>query len=116
MAKYKLTESGVLDTETGANIPNAEGNRHWQEYQEWLAEPNTPDPMDVVDPWLEIRSQRDALLTTCDWTQLPDAPLTAQQVTDWQTYRSDLRDIPQTYAGNPAGIVWPTEPAQESNE
>ena len=46
MAKYKLVDNGVLDTETGAYIPNAEGNRHWQEYQEWLAAGNTPDPAD----------------------------------------------------------------------
>lgn len=46
MAKYKLIENGVQDTETGAFIPNAPGNRHWAEYQEWLLEPgNTPDPM-----------------------------------------------------------------------
>jgi hypothetical protein len=50
MAKYKLTESGVLDTETGAHIPNNEGNRHWREYQEWLAEGNTPDPADPPPP------------------------------------------------------------------
>jgi hypothetical protein len=48
--KYKLTENGVLDTETGAHIPNAEGNRHWQEYQEWLAAGNTPDPADPPPP------------------------------------------------------------------
>ena len=46
MSKYKLTDSGVIDTETGACIPNAPGNRHWRKYQEWLAEDNTPDPAD----------------------------------------------------------------------
>lgn len=46
MAKYKLTEIGVQNTETGDYIPNAEGNRHWRAYQEWLAEGNTPDPAD----------------------------------------------------------------------
>lgn len=51
MAKYKLTESGVLDTETGTSIPNAPGNRHWQEYQEWLSEGNTPDPQYTLDEW-----------------------------------------------------------------
>lgn len=44
MTKYKLTENGVKDQETGAYIPNAPGNRHWREYQEWLAEGNIPDP------------------------------------------------------------------------
>lgn len=111
MAKYKLAESGVLDTETGAHIPNAEGNRHWQEYQEWLAVPNAPDPMDVVDPWIAIRAKRDSLLAACDFTQLSDAPLLPSKVTEWATYRQDLRDIPSTFAGNPAGVIWPTKPA-----
>lgn len=55
MAKYKLNQSGVKDTETGGSIPNDMGNRHWAEYINWLdgldAEgndmgtgPNTPDP------------------------------------------------------------------------
>lgn len=49
MAKYKLTDSGVKDTETGACIPNASGNRHWREYQKWVAEGNTPDPIYTDD-------------------------------------------------------------------
>lgn len=32
MAKYKLTENGVINTETGEHIPADERNRHWQEY------------------------------------------------------------------------------------
>lgn len=43
MAKYKLIQNGVVDTETGAHIPNAPGNRHWAEYLEW-AQTNTADP------------------------------------------------------------------------
>jgi len=44
MAKYKLRAHGVLDTETGAHIPESDGNRHWREYLRWLAAGNTPDP------------------------------------------------------------------------
>jgi hypothetical protein len=61
MAKYKLTENGVQDTETGAFIPNTNKNRDWRKYQNWLkglgpdgpfgqpgeplgTGPNTPDP------------------------------------------------------------------------
>ena len=45
MAKYRLRESGVIDTETGANIPDDEENRDWREYQRWLTEGNAPDPI-----------------------------------------------------------------------
>lgn len=34
-----------------------------------------------------------ALLRDCDWTQLPDAPLTGPQQAEWATYRADLRAI-----------------------
>ena len=42
----------------------------------------------------DIRSQRNALLAACDWTQLPDSPLTDQQRLAWRTYRQQLRDYP----------------------
>lgn len=45
MAKYKLTETGVRDTELGMSIPSSENNRHWRMYQAWLSEGNTPDPI-----------------------------------------------------------------------
>lgn len=50
MEKYRLTKNGVLNTETGASIPNHSNNRHWQEYQRWLVEGNTPDPVEVSVP------------------------------------------------------------------
>ena len=34
---YQLTDHGVIDTKTGAAIPNSEGNRHWREFAKWLA-------------------------------------------------------------------------------
>lgn len=43
MAKYKLTNSEVQNTETGEFIPNAPGNIDWREYLVW-AETNTADP------------------------------------------------------------------------
>lgn len=60
-----------------------------------------PDPApDVGD---DLRSRRDGLLFACDWTQLPDAPLTEAQRAQWRTYRQALRDVPET--GN-----WPEPP------
>jgi len=112
MAKYKLTEDGVLDTETSANIPDSTGNRHWVEYQEWLGEGNTPDPADVyVAGWdNEGRGNRDGMLTASDWTQLADSPLAAPKKAEWATYRQELRDLPATYPTY-GDVVWPTEPA-----
>lgn len=50
MAKYRLTDSGVFDTEQEHSIPNAPGNIHWDAYQVWLADGNTPDPIWVPIP------------------------------------------------------------------
>ena len=60
--------------------------------------------------WEVIRTERNTRLTACDWTILPDTPLTSEQQTAWQTYRQALRDLPQTYA-TPAAVVWPETPA-----
>jgi Phage tail assembly chaperone protein len=69
----------------------------------------------VVDPeklnsklWSEVRQQRNTLLTQCDWTQLPDVPLTADQKALWVAYRQELRDV--TNQPDPANITWPVPP------
>lgn len=55
--------------------------------------------------WGVIREQRNYLLSSCDWTQLPDAPVDAAA---WAAYRQELRDI--TAQTDPFAIVWPTVP------
>jgi hypothetical protein len=118
MAKYKLANAGspiqsVIDTDTGAYIPNDRGNKDWKAYLVWVDEGNTPDPSDeasFVEDWDNTgRAIRNKILTNCDWTQLVDSPLTVPKKAAWATYRQVLRDLPTTYPtyGN---VVWPTEP------
>lgn len=57
-----------------------------------------------------LRIQRNALLTACDWTQIPDSPLTAQAKADWATYRQALRDFPETTT-DPFNPEWPVPPS-----
>jgi hypothetical protein len=54
-----------------------------------------------------IKSQRNLLLTSSDWTQLPDVPLATKDA--WTTYRQALRDI-TAQSGYPFNVVWPTPP------
>ncbi|WFU39045.1 hypothetical protein QA640_32325 [Bradyrhizobium sp. CB82] len=59
MADYKLQGDGsVIRAADSAVIPNADGNRDWEAYQQWLADGGVPDPYKPpldVDP-LNIRT------------------------------------------------------------
>lgn len=53
-----------------------------------------------------VRAERDARLTVCDWTQMPDAPLSTEAKAAWAAYRQQLRDVPEQ-AGFPGEVEWP---------
>ena len=46
----------------------------------------------------ELQRIRQSLLGDSDWTQLPDSPFTAEQRSEWQMYRQELRDLPEDFA------------------
>lgn len=70
----------------------------------------TPSSNDIsVAEWASIRSKRDRLISSTDWTQMTDTPLTAEQKSTFATYRQALRDLPQS-TGDPDKIVWPEMP------
>lgn len=60
-----------------------------------------------------LRLERDRRLMACDWTQLPDVPLSASQVQAWRVYRKNLRDTPEAVQaqGWDGAVNWPTPPA-----
>ena len=53
-----------------------------------------------------VRERRNALLVTCDCTQLPDFPV---DKVAWAVYRQALRDISKQ-EGFPWTVEWPTVP------
>ena len=67
------------------------------------------DPTKTVMTWDEIRAARDNKLAACDWTQIPDSPLTQTVKMNWKSYRQLLRDLTSTYS-DPTLVVWPTAP------
>jgi hypothetical protein len=59
--------------------------------------------------WDLVRESRNLLLSECDWTVLPDSPLTESKKQEWIVYRQTLRDITETFS-NTEDIVWPSKP------
>ena len=108
---YQLKDGGVIRLSDDANIPNDLNNRDWRKYQEWLAEGNDPLPMDVPDPWIALRQERDLILQSRDWTQGADgrARIGKAKALEWDIYRQELCDLPTTYP-NAEDIIWPDPP------
>ena len=87
-------EDGVVTV-----TPNTEA------WEVWKAE--QPDPSEQLAA--EVRAQRVTFLAACDWTQMPDSPLSEKEKAAYQAYRQALRDVPQQ-EGFPETISWPEEP------
>lgn len=63
----------------------------------------------IENQWLAFREERNRRLAECDWTQVTDVPLIAQDKATWATYRQALRDLPEN-TEDPANPVWPEKP------
>ena len=113
---YKHFKDGITGTkvtnviirkEDNAFIPFDEENKDYQEYLEW-SKTNTAEDIDGLT-WDDIRTKRDGILQSTDWTMTTGATVDQAQ---WAAYRQVIRDIPQTYKGKATSeIVWPTAPS-----
>ena len=58
----------------------------------------------------DLRERRNRLLAECDWVMVSDSPIADK--TNWQTYRTDLRDITEglTTVEEVNAVVFPTKP------
>ena len=60
--------------------------------------------------WMKLRSERDNLLLSSDFTQLGDIGLSESKKTEWINYRQALRDLPAN-TSDPANPTFPTKPS-----
>jgi len=60
--------------------------------------------------WIMLRRERSSLLSSSDWTQFRDSPLSQEKQDEWATYRQFLRDLPNTVT-DPTDVKWPTPPS-----
>ena len=82
--------------------------------------PQPPEDSEVInapytydEAMTALRTERDRRLLSCDWTQLPDVPLSQSQVLQWRVYRKALRDTPEAVQaqGWDGAVNWPIPPA-----
>lgn len=66
------------------------------------------DDMELEQPMLLLRTQRDKLLVETDWSQGADVPEAIK--TKYQSYRQALRDLPANTT-DPINPTWPTKPS-----
>ena len=114
------TTSGVIESQVGGTSMTID-DVVLTDDQSVIAGQHDPLTQKIVDGeavtyeaditgWL--RQNRDLLLSSCDWTQGSDSPLSSSKKTEWATYRQSLRDLPATNtATTEDAVVWPTTPA-----
>lgn len=56
-----------------------------------------------------LLQQRKQILQGCDWTQVPDSPLSTEEKVQWAAYRQAWRDI-TSQEGYPDNVVIPMPP------
>ena len=75
----------------------------------WSTEPPAPSTEELFN---RLRSMRDGRLSACDWTVLPDSPMSSAKKSEWKAYRQALRDL-TAQGGAPwtvDTIPWPAQP------
>ncbi len=59
-----------------------------------------------------VRSQRDGMLRSTDWTQVGDAALGDHTAEEYAEWRQALRDLPSAYS-RASEVVWPFNPPDQ---
>lgn len=87
-------------------------------YQKWEIQPLTSEEKATVDKRQmdNFLGQRSARLASCDWTQLPDAPLSDDMRAKWRVFRQQLRDLPQSDGFDIWNVTWPQHPYTDEQE
>lgn len=79
----------------------------------YVLTPFTPEQMDAANQaqLAALVVEKNTRLAQCDWTQLPDVPLTPSEVADWRVYRQQLRDYIDTVTDPFNPPAWPVPPS-----
>jgi len=75
----------------------------------WVQQPSADRETRLVERSRQVRKDRNFALTQCDWTQMPDTPISVEQKAAWGAYRQALRNVP-AQPNFPWAVTWPTTP------
>ena len=102
----KRNAEEILDNEGKSHAPKQYVSSHF------VPDDSAKAARLLADEWERIRTQRNRLLADCDWTQASDSPLSSSKKTEWETYRTTLRNLPadQSSKTTYADIEWPAKP------
>jgi hypothetical protein len=82
----ELTDEQALEVEASVQgLFLVEGELISFKAKHWMEDPEAVKA--------SLRPERDRLLTSSDWTQLNDSPLSEDKLAAWSAYRQDLRDL-----------------------
>ena len=82
----ELTDEQALEVEASVQgLFLVEGELISLKAKHWMEDPEAVKA--------SLRPERDRLLTSSDWTQLNDSPLSEDKLAAWSAYRQDLRDL-----------------------
>jgi hypothetical protein len=82
----------------------------------WRFDPSTKEVLDRIKrpkperDMARLRTKRNSLLASSDWTQSADSPLDKEAKTEWSSFRQLLRDLPAS-TEDPANPSWPDAPS-----
>lgn len=77
--------------------------------QEWrIEDASDAEKKERIDfAWMNLRKDRNKMLSECDWTQGKDIPDDVS--INWALYRQELRNLPQNTI-DPFNPTWPNKP------
>lgn len=97
---YRLSKEQTVVKTDGTSFPCVDGNRDYEEYKNWLAEGNIPEPA-FTDEELAEQEKQTAIseakeyLTKTDWivTKITEASIKGDNVTDMLSkYSAELAE------------------------
>lgn len=108
---YPVQPTQQPDYDYTVNLSRTAVKQGDQWVEEWISTPATPEEITerTDNQAAAVRSERNQKLANCDWTQLADSPLSAEEKAAWAFYRENLRMVPDQ-PGFPWNVQWPPEP------